>query len=121
MKFLLLFLLTLTSAYALTPDERYARYLEETRCMVCENQNLANSNTRFAQDLRLNIHTLIANGQPDAVIDATLKANYGESIFLRPHFTPRTWLLYAFPGLAFLTFLGWLIKRREPSLNLSTR
>jgi cytochrome c-type biogenesis protein CcmH len=119
MKFFLLFLLTFTSAYALTPDERYARYLEETRCMVCENQNLANANTPFAKALRLNIHAMIASGQPDAAIDAALEAHYGEGIFLRPRLSPRTWPLYAFPGLALLAWLGWLIRRRQPTLNLN--
>lgn len=113
MKFLLLFFLTVTTAYALTPDERYARYLEETRCMVCANQNLANSNAPLANTLRLHIRALIASGQSDETINAFLQARYGEAIFLRPPFKPATWLLYAFPGLALLGFLRWL--------NLSTR
>ena len=69
----------------------------ELRCLVCQNETLANSNATLALDLRNQIRGMIAAGQSDDEIRTYLVDRYGDFVLYRPPFKPVTVLLWAGP------------------------
>ncbi len=105
---LFLVLLLVTGAAAAQPDDAEARYralIAELRCMVCQNQSIAESNAPLADDLRRQVRAQIAAGRSDAEIIEFLTARYGDFVRYRPAFKARTWLLWLGP-LALLVLAG---------------
>lgn len=93
----------------------------ELRCLVCQNQNIADSNAELAQDLRREITTMIKAGDnKDQIIDFMV-ARYGEFVLYRPLFSMKTAVLWIGPFVFFI--FGLFIvsrmakKRREPALE----
>ncbi len=78
---------------------RYQRLTEELRCLVCQNQNLADSHADLAQDLRNEVYRMITGGQTDRQIVDFMVARYGEFVLYRPPVSPLTWLLWFGPFL----------------------
>lgn len=78
---------------------RYQRLTEELRCLVCQNQNLADSHADLAQDLRNELYRMITGGQTDRQIVDFMVARYGEFVLYRPPVSPLTWLLWFGPFL----------------------
>ena len=96
-------------------QQRYDRLVNELRCLVCQNNSIADSNAMLASDLRREVRELIARGQSDAQIRAYLTARYGDFVLYRPPVVPRTWLLWAAPALLVLGGLaaaGVIVARR---------
>ncbi|MFZ9126457.1 MAG: cytochrome c-type biogenesis protein [Steroidobacteraceae bacterium] len=99
---------------------RYENLNRELRCLVCQNQSIADSNATLAQDLRREVREMMAEGRNDADIRAFMTARYGDFVLYEPPLAPRTWLLWAAPGL--LVMIGLLaavlvIRRRARSLE----
>lgn len=90
------------NVYALTPSDeaRYTSLIKEIRCVVCQNQNIADSNAPLANDLRQKIYTMVEQQQSDNEIKNYLTARYGEFILLNPRFSKLTVILWLFPFLA---------------------
>lgn len=84
--------------------ERFSTLTNETRCVVCQFQNIAESNAPLAASLRDKIYQLIQEKKSDAEIKSYLVKRYGEVILLKPRFNPLTALLWGFPLLALLVF-----------------
>ncbi len=80
-------------------EARYQALIEELRCLVCQNQNIAESNAPLAEDLRLQVAEMINAGRSDAEIKDYLVARYGDFVLYRPPFKPNTWLLWGGPFL----------------------
>ena len=78
---------------------RYERLIREIRCLVCQNEPIADSNAPLAADLRREIRERIEGGASDREIIDFLTARYGDFVLYRPPFSPRTWLLWLAPGL----------------------
>lgn len=78
---------------------RYERLLEELRCLVCQNQSLADSNADLAQDLRNEVYRMVTAGQEEAAIREFLVARYGDFVLYRPPMKPLTGLLWFGPLL----------------------
>ncbi len=78
---------------------RFVALTKEIRCVVCQNQNLADSTAPIANDLRQKIYTMILEDKSDAEIKDYLVKRYGEFILLRPRFNLLTWFLWLFPIL----------------------
>ena len=97
---------------------RYQRLAEELRCLVCQNQSLADSHADLAQDLRNEVYRMIPAGQSDREIIDFLVARYGEFVLYRPPVSPLTWLLWFGPALLLAIAGGvwWRIARRRPDL-----
>jgi cytochrome c-type biogenesis protein CcmH len=72
---------------------------EELRCLVCQNQTLADSQADLAADLRQEIRELMKKGQSDAQIKQYLVARYGDFVLYRPPVKAVTWLLWFGPGV----------------------
>jgi cytochrome c-type biogenesis protein CcmH len=91
-------------------EERYKGLLEELRCLVCQNQSLADSNADLAQDLRQEVYRMVLAGDSDERIIDFLVARYGDFVLYRPPIKPRTYLLWF--GPVALLLLGILIVSR---------
>ena len=92
-----------------TPQQeiRFQHLTEELRCLVCQNQNLADSNAPLAADLRQQIYQKIIAGQSDKTIKAYLTKRYGEFILYRPPMAGPSIILWIAPG--FMLLLGAII------------
>lgn len=78
---------------------RYEQLIRDLRCLVCQNQSIADSNATLASDLRREVRDLMESGQSDQQIRAFMTERYGDFVLYRPPVTPRTWLLWAAPAL----------------------
>ena len=81
---------------------RFNALVAELRCVMCQNQSLADSNAQIAHDLRREVFDLMREGRSDAEIRDYLVARYGEFVLYRPRFGGHTWVLWLGPGLLLL-------------------
>ncbi len=107
------------------PDETRIRLLEEKlRCLVCQNQSLADSGAELAGDLRKQVREQVAAGRSDDEIIEFLVQRYGDFVRYEPPFKATTALLWIGPfvllAAAGLVLVATLRRRRrapdEPSL-----
>ncbi|MGB1111433.1 MAG: cytochrome c-type biogenesis protein [Gammaproteobacteria bacterium] len=89
-------------------EERYKDLIAELRCLVCQNQNLADSNAELAQDLRREVYEMIARGDTDEQITAFMVQRYGDFVLYRPPFKTSTAFLWVGPFIILLAGLGIL-------------
>ena len=99
-------------------DARLKTLENELRCLVCQNQTLAESNAPLAEDLRKEVRSLAVAGKSDDDIRAYLVARYGDFVLYNPPVKPTTYALWLGP---FLLLAGgvviWLrILRRRAAL-----
>ena len=80
-------------------ESRYKALIAELRCLVCQNQNLADSNAELARDLRLLTYNMILSGSSDTEIVQFMVSRYGDFVLYRPPFKPSTALLWLAPLL----------------------
>ncbi|MFT2097203.1 cytochrome c-type biogenesis protein CcmH [Marinomonas sp. 2405UD66-6] len=102
---------------------RYQSLIEELRCPKCQNQNLADSASGIAVDLREQVHQMIENRKTDQEIIEYMVARYGEFVLYRPQQSSATFLLWYGPfillGLGLVAFALVLRanrRKREASL-----
>ena len=88
-------------------QHRYEAINRELRCLVCQNQTIADSNATLAQDLRREVRDMIAAGQTDAQIREFMIERYGDFVLYRPRMTAGNFLLWAAPVL--LLVIGALV------------
>ena len=86
---------------------QFDHLLRELRCLVCQNQDLSDSNAPLALDLRQQVYEMVNQGQSDGEIRNYLTDRYGDFILFKPPVKALTALLW-FGPLAFL-LLGFLI------------
>lgn len=96
-------------------SERMKRLSEELRCLVCQNQTLADSNAELAVDLKRQIETLMREGRSDDDIRDYMVARYGDFVLYKPPVKRSTWVLWfgPFAMLASGGLLWWLVQRRS--------
>ena len=78
-------------------EERLKTLAEELRCLVCQNQTIADSNAPLALDLRNQIRSQIAEGRSDTQIRAYMVERYGDFVLYRPPFRTTTAMLWIGP------------------------
>ena len=78
-------------------EQRLHKLSQELRCLVCQNETLADSRADLAEDLRREIREQIKAGKSDKEIIAFLTDRYGQFILYRPRVTPTTYLLWFGP------------------------
>ena len=83
-------------------EQRYQNLLVELRCVVCENQSLADSNAPLAEDLRLEIYQQMMQGKNDEQIKDFLVQRYGVHVLYDPPLQTNTWVLWLGPVLLFI-------------------
>jgi cytochrome c-type biogenesis protein CcmH len=102
---------------------RYEGITRELRCLVCQNETIADSNATLAVDLRREVHRMIADGKSDQEIKDFMLARYGDFVLYKPRLTGKNLLLWAAPAL-FLLFGVFaavrFIKRRAEEVDIAT-
>lgn len=122
----LLLLLASAAAMALEPikfnddaeEARFRALSAELRCVMCQNQSLADSNAQIAHDLRLQVLTLMREGKTDDQIKEYLVARYSDFVLYSPPVRPSTWLLWFGPGVILLggaVVLAVVVRKRSGS------
>ncbi|HWH83560.1 MAG TPA: cytochrome c-type biogenesis protein [Burkholderiaceae bacterium] len=89
-------------------DARVRLIANELRCVVCQNQTLADSNAALAVDLRNEIRAQLRRGATDAQVQEFLVSRYGEFVLYRPAFRPGTAALWGGP-FVLLALGGWAL------------
>ena len=90
-------------------EQRYKNLINEFRCVVCQNQNIADSNAELAKDLRKQVFKMINAGKNDDEIMDFMVARYGDFVLYRPQFNSMTFLLWVGPFIIFIIGLYILI------------
>jgi len=93
--------------------ERFHALAEELRCLVCQNQTLADSDAALAADLRREVEELMLSGRSDDEIKAYLVQRYGDFVLYRPPLQRNTWLLWLGPFALLVVggFAWWRVQR----------
>lgn len=102
-------------------EARVAAIAAELRCLVCQNQTIADSNAELAVDLRRIIRQQLAAGRSEREVLDFMAARYGDFVLYRPPLKPTTALLWGGPAL--MVALGgavlWFTLRRRQRLPAS--
>jgi cytochrome c-type biogenesis protein CcmH len=99
-------------------EQRLKALAEELRCLVCQNQTIADSNAPLAVDLRNQIRAQIAQGRSDDQIRSYMVDRYGDFVLYRPPLRATTALLWAGPFVLIALGIGIflrVIRRRPPA------
>jgi cytochrome c-type biogenesis protein CcmH len=88
---------------------QFEEVIHEMRCLVCRNQNLADSNAPLANDLRLVIYQRILRGESVDQIKNYLISRYGDFISFKPMFSRITFFLWLSPFILLLAVLSILL------------
>lgn len=97
--------------------KRYQSLAAEFRCLVCQNQNLADSNAELARDLKKELVNLLESGRSDDEIREFLVVRYGDFVLYRPPLKNSTVVLWLAPligvlGIGSMILLFWRRGRR---------
>jgi len=90
-------------------EAQFHHLLHDLRCLVCQNQDLADSNAGLAKDLRNEIYNLVKEGKSDKEIIDYATERYGDFILFKPPVKTITYLLWFGPGLFLVLglFIFW--------------
>lgn len=97
-------------------DARTQQLAAQLRCLVCQNQTLADSHAPLALDLKAQVREQVAAGRSDDEVLAHLTDRYGDFVRYKPPFKASTWLLWGGPALLFglaLSALVLALRRRS--------
>jgi cytochrome c-type biogenesis protein CcmH len=103
-------------------EQRVLSLSEQLRCLVCQNQTIAESHADLAIDLRNQVREQLGQGRSEQQVIDYMVARYGDFVMYKPPFKPSTWLLWYGPLLLLAAGLGLLalqLRRRaitEPEL-----
>jgi cytochrome c-type biogenesis protein CcmH len=114
MSFVLLIAALTSVALADPAQEARAQALErEIRCVVCQNEPIAQSTAEIAGDMRDLVRERIEAGDSDVEIRQFFRQRYGDFVLLRPPFDARTWMLWGTPlALVLAGLLAlWSVRR----------
>jgi cytochrome c-type biogenesis protein CcmH len=92
-------------------ERRVTSLAHELRCLVCQNQTIADSNAPLAQDLRNQIREQLKAGKSERDVIDFMVARYGDFVLYRPPFKAATVALWAGP-FVLLALGAWLLIRR---------
>ncbi len=91
-------------------QKRAVELSEHLRCLVCQNQTIADSNAELAQDLRRQVREQIAQGRSDSEIVAFMVQRYGDFVLYKPPVKTTTLLLWFGPGILLLIGIAVLLR-----------
>jgi cytochrome c-type biogenesis protein CcmH len=100
-------------------EARMTRITSELRCLVCQNQTIADSSADLAADLRRQTRELLKQGKSDREVIDYMTARYGDFVLYRPPLRPTTALLWFGPALMLVVGAGVLVVvlRRRSRMN----
>ena len=122
MNALLMLAVLLQAANAPELERRVMTLSQQFRCLVCQNETIADSHADLAADLRQQIREQMLAGRSDAQISTFLTDRYGDFVLYRPRVTPKTYALWFGPFLLLGGGLYWLylFTTHWPSTKLRT-
>jgi len=91
-------------------EARYKHLIAELRCLVCQNQNLADSNAELAQDLRHQTYEMVSQGKSNEEVIAFMVQRYGDFVLYRPPMKGSTLLLWIGPFVILAIGVGVLLR-----------
>jgi cytochrome c-type biogenesis protein CcmH len=96
-------------------DTRLKSLETQLRCLVCQNQTLAESEAPLAEDLRKEVRELAVSGKSDDAIRSYLVARYGDFVLYKPPVKPTTYVLWFGPFLLLAcgVLVWWIVVRRR--------
>jgi cytochrome c-type biogenesis protein CcmH len=103
-------------------QDRFNQLTQELRCLVCQNQNLADSDAQLAHDLRSEVHEMLLAGNSNDEIKQFMVQRYGDFVLYRPPVQKNTYLLWLAPLILMLAgalVLRSSIKKRSSLLDTS--
>ncbi len=89
-------------------EQDYNVLVQELRCLVCQNQNLADSNAELAQDMRLRVYKMLSEGSSKEEIVDFMVTRYGDFVMYRPPVKKSTMILW-FGPLIFFAVAGLIV------------
>jgi len=92
-------------------DNKIKELTLELRCMTCQNQSVYDSDSEFANDIKIIVKEKFNEGLDEKEIKIFLTNRYGEYILFKPYFNLKNLLLWIFPFVILLVSLGFFIKR----------
>lgn len=84
---------------------QFEQIIDEMRCLICQNQSLADSNAPLAKDLRLVIYQRIQNNESKAHIKKYLVSRFGDFVSFKPAFSPLNYFLWLSPSILLMVIL----------------
>jgi len=108
-----LFFASATASAALNErqEARYLGWINQLRCLVCQNQSIADSGAPLAADLREQVRGQIEAGRSDEEIRHYVTARYGDFVLYDPPLKRSTWMLWLAPFLLLILGLVFLARR----------
>jgi cytochrome c-type biogenesis protein CcmH len=103
-------------------EARVVKLAEELRCLVCQNQSLAESHAGLALDLKNEVREMLGKGMSDRDAIDFLVQRYGDFVLYRPPVNRTTWLLWAGPFVLLIAALAAFfvrLRKRTPSAPLT--
>jgi cytochrome c-type biogenesis protein CcmH len=103
-------------------EKRVMAISEELRCLVCQNQTIADSHADLAVDLRNQVREMLVQGKSDKEVTDFMVQRYGDFVLYRPPVKSTTWLLWFGPFLLLILGIGFLtikLRGRSASETLS--
>ena len=101
---------------------RYETLIHGFRCLVCQDETVADSDADLAADFRRQIHAMVAAGKTDAEIESYMVERYGNYVLYKPPVQASTWLLWIGPfillGIALLA-VTLVVRRRARQGDLA--
>ncbi|MGD2118028.1 MAG: cytochrome c-type biogenesis protein CcmH [Chromatiales bacterium] len=115
------------STYEFDTPEQEAEYkslISELRCLVCQNQNIADSNAELAQDLKRKTYEMVISGKSKQEVADYMTERYGDFVLYRPPLTSTTFFLWLGPFLILVVGLFFLMRvilsrRKQPDTELA--
>ena len=92
-------------------ENRYAEILTKLRCLVCQNQSLADSDADLAKDLREKVRSMLERGKTEEEIYSFMEERYGSFALYEPPFNKTTIFLWTAPSILLLFVLIFLYYR----------
>ena len=101
-------------------QSRFERITGELRCLVCQNESIADSNVELAGDLRRQVREMLIAGKSDDAIFQFMTDRYGEFVRFRPPLEPKTLLIWGAPFLMLLLggFIVFRVVRQRSRMPL---
>ena len=95
----------------LDKQNRAIHLARQLRCPQCQNQNLMESNSPIAKDLRLQVYVMVNEGKTNPQVIDFMTSRFGDMVLYKPKFEPRTYVLWLGPLFLIMLF-GWLGYRK---------
>lgn len=92
-------------------ESDYLELSEELRCLVCQNQNLIDSNAELADDLRREVAKMLKQGKNKSQVTEFMVDRYGDFVLYNPPVKPSTWLLWGGPFVLMFLAVFLLFKK----------